>query len=256
MTKVSVVMSCYNSDVDILKNSVNSILNQTYKDFEFLIIDDGSTNKNVSKEIYKLRYLDNRIKIFQNEYNEGLTKSLNFVIRASIGQFIVRNDDDDFSLPNRIEMQINYLENNSEISVVGTNARVILKYKKNYEYLTKLPLDNSHIAKVIIYKNPILHSSACIRSEAIKKFYYNEKYINAQDYALWIRMINSGLKLNNLKECLIIINKAEPVKFKNFIYEFKVKINNFKGTKKILIYLHSLYILSKVIFNSILYKFK
>ena len=254
MIKVSVIMSCYNSNVDKLKRSVNSILEQTYKDFEFIIIDDGSTKQDVSNQINQLRFLDSRIRILKNIYNQGLAKSLNLAISKSRGEYIVRNDDDDFSLPNRIEIQIDYLERNSQIAAIGTNAKIVLIYKKKYEYLTNLPLDNSSINKIMIFKNPLIHSSICIRSEIIKKFYYDEEYLYAQDYALWIKMVNSGLKLNNLKNKLIIINKESPVKLKNFLYEFKVKNNNFHGLKKILIYLHSFYILLKILLNSILYK--
>lgn len=252
MTKVSVLMSCYNSNIDILKISIDSVIRQTFKNFEFILIDDGS-EKEISNQIIKLSRIDKRIKFFQNKKNLGLAKSLNLGINRAQGEYIIRNDDDDFSEKNRIEKQVNFLDNNLKISAVGSNAKVILHYKKNLEYFTNLPLSSKEIQKKIYYLNPILHSSLCIRTEILRKFYYDEKYIFAQDYNLWINMVNSGIKFCNLKENLIIINKFKPTRFENFFYELKVKKNSFKGLKLILIYIYSIFNFIKIVFNKIFY---
>lgn len=252
MIKVTVLMSCFNSNINILKKSIDSIISQTFEDFEFLIIDDGS-KKEISNQIINLSRVDKRIKLFQNKKNLGLAKSLNIGINHAQGEYIIRNDDDDYSEKNRIQAQVDFLENNPTISAIGSNAKVILHYKKNSHYSTNLPLSDKQIEQAICYTNPILHSSLCIRTEILKKFYYDEKYIYAQDYNLWINMINSGVKFNNLKEKLIVINKSKPIKIKNFFYELKVKKNNFKGIKLLLIYIYSIFNFIKIVFNKIFY---
>ena len=98
--KISVVMPTYNTEVSILKEAVDSILNQTFGDFEFIIIDDGSTNNSVE---YLKSLQDQRVKIIRNDTNIGITKSLNIGLRAAKGKYIARMDSDDIAFPDRFE---------------------------------------------------------------------------------------------------------------------------------------------------------
>ena len=106
--KVSVIMSVYNSEKTLSK-SIESILSQTFQNFEFLILDDGSYDDSI-KILYKLQKNDDRIKIFRNETNQGLTKSLNYLISNSSGTFLARQDADDISHNSRIENQLQFIE--------------------------------------------------------------------------------------------------------------------------------------------------
>jgi glycosyltransferase involved in cell wall biosynthesis len=121
MPRISVVMSVYNGE-KYLRQAIESILQQTYTDFEFIIIDDGSTDS--SREIIQ-SYDDKRIRLVINEQNIGLTKSLNKGIRLAKGEFIARMDADDISLPQRFEKQVAYLDSHPEVGVLGTYANII-----------------------------------------------------------------------------------------------------------------------------------
>ena len=109
--KVSVLMSCYNSQ-KTLKDSINSVLTQTYKNFEFLIIDDGSSDDTL-KILQDFENIDERIKVYKNSKNIGLTKSLNILIDKSVGKYIARQDADDISKPERFDVQYNYLRSSA-----------------------------------------------------------------------------------------------------------------------------------------------
>ena len=109
---ISVVMSNYNTDEEYLRAAIESVLNQTYENFEFIIVDDCSTNNSV--DVIE-SYSDKRIKLIKNKGNMGLTKSLNIAIKAAKGEFIARMDADDIALPQRFEKQIEFLKKKSGI---------------------------------------------------------------------------------------------------------------------------------------------
>ena len=124
---ISVIMSAYNSEKHI-SNSIESILGQSYQNFEFLIMDDGSTD-NTGKIINSYRKTDNRIKLFNNKSNIGLTKSLNFLINQAQGEYLARQDSDDVSNSKRFELQLNYMiKNNLQVST--TRAKIKNTNKK------------------------------------------------------------------------------------------------------------------------------
>jgi len=185
--KVSVVMPVFNGE-RYLKESIESILNQTFKDFEFIIVDDGSTNR--TAEILKdYTKRDPRIKIITNEKNIGLTKSLNKAIKIVQGEYIARQDADDVSLPQRLEKQVEFLENNLEIKVLGTFNYGI---NQRGEILRKNTLSVSfqEVKKNLIKRNPFIHSSVMIERETLNKVgLYNEKFRVAQDHELWFRIL-------------------------------------------------------------------
>ena len=117
---VSVVMSVYNGG-EFLKDAINSILSQSYKNFEFIIINDGSSDN--FSEILEL-YDDERIKVLNNQENKGLVYSLNRGLLESIGKYIVRMDADDISLPNRIEKQVEFMQREPEVGVCGSYIEI------------------------------------------------------------------------------------------------------------------------------------
>jgi glycosyltransferase involved in cell wall biosynthesis len=183
-TKLTVVMPVYNGE-KYLSESIESILSQTFTDFEFLIIDDGSSDKTV--EIIK-SFDDNRIVFLQNAANLGLSKSLNIGIHQSHGNYIARQDADDISLPTRLEKQFKYLENHPKVGVIGTTTEWIDE-KGDHLLFWSRPTDNISIQESLIYTCNIIHGSTMYRRQAVEEIgLYNSKLRTGQDYDLWLRL--------------------------------------------------------------------
>ena len=129
-THVSIIMSVYNDELN-LENAIKSIINQTHKNFELIIIDDGS-NKNTKKKLQKFKK-NKRIRIFHNKKNCGLAYSLNKAIKKSKYDLIARMDSDDTSFRNRIKYQLNFMNKNPKIDVLGSDA-VVVEEKRKIKY--------------------------------------------------------------------------------------------------------------------------
>lgn len=194
---LSVIMSVYNGE-KYLQQAIESILQQSYDDFEFLIYNDGSSD-NTQSIINK--YNDPRI-ILTNQKNIGLTKTLNLAIKKARGKYIARMDADDIAEPNRFEKQILFLENNPDILLCGSQANIIDE-KGNFQKKYTVPLENKKIKKGILLHNPFIHSTIIFKKELIEKIGdYNENFKFAQDYELWTRVI-AKFKTANLPDCLL-----------------------------------------------------
>ena len=216
---ISVIMSIYNNEFTLQK-CVDSILNQTYSNIEFLITDDGSTDN--SYEILKdLKNQDERIKLYKNQKNIGLTKSLNKMIKISSGDFIARQDSDDYSLPIRLETQIKMMKQlNLNIS---TSRAFELDTKKEIPGLSfYIPY------KYLIYlKNPFIHGTLVIESSLMKRYLYNEEFIFAQDYELFSRFVKNKEVILYLKKPLYILNTKN-----NISNNFKIEQKEFSDKVK------------------------
>ena len=174
---ISVLLSVYNDDKNI-KTSIESILSQSYKNIEVLVIDDCSTDK--TYEILQ-DIKDSRIKIYRNKDNQGLTKSLNILIKESKGQILARQDSDDISLPTRLEVQFKNLHK-SQLDACTTRA-YIKNSKRSIPRLSHL----LPVSFVIKYKNPFIHGTLMVRKNAIMDIgMYDENIKYAQDYKLFI----------------------------------------------------------------------
>lgn len=199
MPKVSVIMSVYNGE-KYVKHAVESILAQTFKDFEFIIINDGSNDK--TPEILAT-FDDPRIKIIHQTNNIGLTKSLNKGIQMAQGKYIARMDADDIALPERLERQVKFMDANPDVGIVGTayyeidaNGRIVGK--------KVFPLHDKELRKVLIRYNPFFHASVMIRRTVFEQVgLYDESFLRAQDYELWFR-VAKRFKLANLPEPLMM----------------------------------------------------
>ena len=190
-------MSIYNGE-RYLKESIESIINQTLKDFEFIIIDDGSTDK--SNKIIN-SYNDSRIKLLENNKNIGLTKSLNKGLELCKGEFIARMDADDISLPIRLEKQVNYMEKNKNVDVCGSWSMTI---GKRVGEIRKYPSNHEEIRCQLLLNNIMCHSSVIIREKRISEgnIRYNPSLLYAQDFDFFVRMIND-YRFSNIPEVLI-----------------------------------------------------
>lgn len=201
---VSVIMSVYNSEKTVAK-SIESLIGQTYKNLEILLVDDFSTDKtfNICKE-YENNFKN--IYLFRNKNNLGLTKNLNFLINKSSGEFLARQDSDDISEPNRIEKQINFIEKYN-LDGCTTRARIIQTgsiIPKKSLYLPK---------KFVIYiKNPFIHGSLVLKKTVAESIgNYNEKFYYSQDYKLMYDLVRAGSNLKIMKECLYHLNMNENI---------------------------------------------
>jgi glycosyltransferase involved in cell wall biosynthesis len=180
--KISVIMSVYNGG-KYLREAIESILNQTFTDFEFIIVNDGSTDN--SLEII-LSYTDERIRIINNEKNIGLTKSLNKALKVARGEYIARQDADDVSLPNRFEEQIKYLKKHPEVVLLGTIAYLI---DKNGKIIGKKVALAKPSLKDLFKVNQFNHGSVMFKKEIVNQLGgYNELIRYSQDYELWLRI--------------------------------------------------------------------
>lgn len=225
-TIISVVMGVYNPDKEYLINSINSILNQTFEDIEFIICDDGS-NKN--EDIFdELKNLDNRIIIIKNEKNMGLAYTLNNCINYSSGKYIARQDADDVSKKDRLEKQFNFLENNMSYSFVGSNISL---FDENGEYGTfKFP--NCPTNRDFLFTSPFNHGSIMIRKQVLEQnnmYRVSKETRRCEDYDLFIRLyLDNRLGYNIQEELYFFREDKEAKKRRKFIY----RIDDFKIRKK------------------------
>ncbi|MES2863872.1 MAG: glycosyltransferase family 2 protein [Bacteroidota bacterium] len=193
--KISVIMPVYNCELYI-QEAVESILAQTYTDFELLLIDDASKDKTV--EIIK-SFNDNRINLIQKPKNLGYTDSLNYGFSVAEGEYIARMDGDDFSLPTRFEKQVAYLDKHPDVVLCGANYSII-----GTDIVNKLPENNDEIQIQFIRNNSIAHPVVMLRNSVLKAngIVYDVTKEPAEDFDLWVRLLNYG-KLHNIQEVLL-----------------------------------------------------
>lgn len=183
---ISVVMSAYNAE-DYIADAVSSIISQTFKDFEFIIIDDGSTDK--TKQIIS-RYNDPRIKVISRD-NKGLVYSLNEGIRAANGKYIARQDADDISLPNRLKNEVEVIGKTNAV-LVSTAFTMFDKDPNQFVGLQCLINNNKVLKREMYVQNPFAHGATMFKkSAAIKAGLYIDVG-PAEDYDLWVRLMGFG----------------------------------------------------------------
>lgn len=193
---VSVIMPVYNGE-KYLREAIDSILNQTFKDFELLLINDASTDN--SEEIIN-SYNDSRIIYIKNEQNLGLIKTLNKGLDLAKGEFIARMDADDISSPERFAKQIALFESNPEIGVCGTWFTL---FRENHEdKIIKHPEHNDSIKIGLLTSCFIGHPTVMMRKKAIENYRYDVNYQAAEDFELWTRLVRV-IKFYNIQESLL-----------------------------------------------------
>jgi len=197
--KVTILLSVYNGEKH-LSDSIDSLLFQTYKNIEILIIDDNSND--ATFDICK-KYEEsfNNIKVFKNLKNLGLTKNLNFLIEHSSGTYLARQDADDISEVTRIEKQIKFM-NKYKLDACTTRAYVMKQNKVT-------PNKSVYMPKKLVmrFKNPFIHGSLMIKKTSILEVgKYNEKFYYSQDYKLMYDLIEGGHKVKIMKEPLYFLN--------------------------------------------------
>ena len=235
MPKVSVIMGIYNTPrKEILEQSLQSILNQTYSDFEVIICDDGSKNDCVNwvKEICNG---DKRVKLINNETNKGLAYTLNHCLQYATGEYIARMDDDDISHLDRFEKQVKFLDEHKEIGLVASNMnlfdeeRGVWGLRKYKEYVS---------ANDFLYRVAVPHPTIMARRQSydiVEGYRDTPKTLRVEDYDCFMRMYVRGVKMYNFQDQLFDYRENEfAAKKKKYKYRFNemwVRYNGFKELK-------------------------
>jgi glycosyltransferase involved in cell wall biosynthesis len=196
---VTVLMSIYNG-AQYLTEAVESILDQQFTDFEFLIVNDASTD--TSRQILtQFEQRDQRIRIIDNPENRGLTRSLNNGINAAQGEFIARIDADDLALPGRLAKQVDHLRRSTTCTIVGSVAKLIDSDGQSTGQTEHF--SPAQLTAQLLFFNSITHSSVMFRRDRIIALGgYNEEFVRAQDYDLWMRCLTDGQQIELLPDVL------------------------------------------------------
>ena len=197
MPKISVVMPTYNAE-KYLKEAMDSVLSQTFSDFEFLIVDDNSTD--ATRSIIN-SYNDERIKLIEGEC-KGIAAALNKGIKAACGEYIARMDADDISLPERFETQVSFMDKHVDTGVCGT---VTYKFGEEVDSIVEqLPENDVDIKTNLLFNVPLIHPTVMFRKSVLHEdsILYDQDYFCAEDYDLFLRLI-PYTKFYNIQEPLV-----------------------------------------------------
>ena len=195
---VSIVMPIYNSET-YLDEAILSIIHQTYKNWELLIINEFGSNEEGKRIINRYAAIDSRIRLIQNSERLGIAESLNEGLRQAKGEYIARMDGDDISLPERIEKQVEFMESNNDILLCGVQVEVFGSEKWDW----KLETDPARIRTDALFYSPCVHPTILFRRDVINKYnvFYNKDYKASEDYDFFTRILEFG-EIANLKEVL------------------------------------------------------
>ena len=203
---VSVIMATYNNAKG-LEASIESILCQTYQNIELLVLDDGSGDD--TKDLLQNKFRQKKLRIFHNEENIGLTKCLNKLIELSNGKYIARQDDDDISLPKRIEIQVKKLENSNH---KACTTRALVK-----DTNVKIPGLSFYMPTKLVMKikNPHLHGTLLIEKDCLETVgKYDENFYYAQDYKLFTDLLKSNIPVLKINQPLYLLNTKNNISTK------------------------------------------
>ena len=201
---VSVIMSSYNS-INTIEEAIESIINQTYKNLELLIMDDCSEDGSFEKiDYYKNKYKN--IKVFRNKKNLGLTKSLNLLIKNSSGEYIARQDADDLSFKKRIEEQVKEM---NKYNLDFSTTRALVKNTRKIIPGISYFLPSKIISK---FKNPFIHGTLMVKTSSIIEVgSYNENFYYAQDYKLIADMLDKNYRYKKINKPLYLLNMENNI---------------------------------------------
>lgn len=199
---ISVVLPAFNCEKYIAK-AIDSVLQQTFTDFEFIIINDGSTDH--TEEMIN-SYSDTRISYQTNNTNKGLVFTLNRGVDLARGKYIARMDGDDICFPERFKEQLNYLQENSNVDILATVVTLIDENDQPSGIWDsdKKNISEEDIRKQLPKNNCIAHPTVMGKTEIFKKYKYNSKQSQSEDYDLWLRMMNDGVIIHKLAEPLLL----------------------------------------------------
>lgn len=198
--KVSVIMGIYNCE-STLSEAIDSIINQTYANWELIICDDGSSDSTFEIASELRNKFPNKIILLKNDSNMGLNYTLNKCLSKVTGEYVARMDADDISLPTRLEKEVDFLNNNPEYAIVSTG---MICFDENGDWGRNLTKEKPEL-KDIVKSTPFCHAPCMVRVKAYKDvngYSVDKKLLRVEDYHLWVKMYEKGYKGYNLQETL------------------------------------------------------
>lgn len=231
MPKISIIMAVYNCQ-DTVSKSIESILTQTYADWEFIICDDCSTDSTYEIVLNYQKKYPNKIVAIRNKQNSRLAYSLNHCLKYAKGEYVARMDGDDISLPTRLEEQIRFLESNKDIQLVGTSMEIfdgekvvgIRTYKKNVDKYDMIKNPCFAHATIMTYKYVY---------DSLNGYLVSKRTERGQDHDLWFRFFAKGYKGANLEKPLYRVleddNCYKRKKWKYRIHSFQTTIIGYRS---------------------------
>lgn len=233
--RVSLLVPCFNEDLGILEESLYSLKNQFFKDFECILIDE-STVQNVAKACRSFCNDDLRFTYVHPPKRIGLAGSLNLGIEMARGVYIARFDSDDICNPDRLALQVDFLDKNEEIGIVGS-AIEIVDAEGRFLMQRDYPLKHVDIEKKFIFSNALAHPAVMFRKSllTISGDAYDSKFRYAEDLEFWLRLLNHKVKFANLPNPLVKYRQQQTNRSKdNWKYNVKARIKNFSSPYKFL----------------------
>lgn len=205
-SEITVIMPVYNSE-KYLQQAIESILDQTYKEFSFIIINDGSSD--TSAKIIK-KFTDTRILYIENKANKGIVYSLNKGLELAKSKYIVRMDADDICEKNRLKIQYEYMEKNTDVWLLGCSAYKIDKDGKRIGELCPSN-ESENIKTMLLFNNPIIHPSVMLRRKEALNYCskYESKHVASEDYGMWCKLASSDGRIEILPEKLMNYRVSE-----------------------------------------------
>ena len=196
MPKVSIVMTLYNTPFEYLDKTIKSLLNQTFKDFEFIIIDDASS---IPYQDYFKNLNDDRIKYYKLENNKGSANARNIGIQKAVGEYIASADSDDVYMLDRLTKQVEFLDKNPDIGLISSSY-----VQSNNGKVPKMLLEDEDIKVFMLFNSPFANPSATYRKKIMEEhgIKLDPSLRFGEDYALWMDFMFAGIKMANLADVL------------------------------------------------------
>lgn len=231
--EVTVGVPFYNAEAT-LKKTICSIINQTFSDFELILIDDCSTDN--SLKIASMFLYDPRVKILQNKNNLGLSASLNKIINNANGDIIVRMDADDIMFPERVQKIVETFNNNKDCNIIGHSAIIV----NEEDQIVGFRRSPEHVSLIeCYYSTRFIHPSVAYRKSLVIKFLYDGKFDGCEDHELWFRMFSAS-KAITLVDPLIFYREPTKLKISTYFKRSLKLLNFFNENKSTIGYLYYL----------------
>jgi len=226
---ISVVMATFNEPVEYIKASIESVLDQTYKNIELIIVDDST--KLDTKDIIDFYSKDNRVVVLRESKRIGFVKALNKGLITCKGSFIARMDGDDIANKDRLEIQIEYLSKNKDIDILG-GAMCIIDGDGTVISERHYPTNKMKLMLWTVLRNPLGHPTVMFRRNIIEENnLYDETFTKAEDLEFWLRLRNKGYNMINVSNVLVNFRVVGDLALKrtgeNFEYNYRARLKNF-----------------------------
>lgn len=221
---VTVVIPCFNEEPNIVRASLGSVRNQSFRDFECIVVDE-STEPELAENCRLICDEDHRFTYIHPNKRLGLSGSLNLGISLAKGELVARFDSDDICLPTRLANQILFMQANPTVGVVG-GAMEIIDDSGTTTAVRHYPLDHISISRKLQYTNAFAHPTVMFRKSIVERFgAYSPEFKFAEDLELWLRLLNRGVRFANMQEVLVQYRQGETNRqMKNWRYNLKARI--------------------------------